>query len=98
MSFQTLISPDWSSGVVGDHVCSPLLEADQHIDGVDADLLHRIAAFHDEQRRQSERGGLAADLEIVRAVELELRNRIVLEGVDPERDNDGLRAIAADAG
>ena len=33
---------------------STFLETGQHADRVDADLVHRVAAFHDEQRQQAE--------------------------------------------
>jgi hypothetical protein len=68
------------------------LETGQHADRVDADLVDRIAALHDEQRRQAEPGDARADLRIVLALELELADRVLLERIDAERDDDDVRA------
>ena len=54
----------------------------ENVHGIDADFFHGIAAFHDEQRGFAERRDALAHGQVIRAVEFELRDRIILEGID----------------
>src|SRR3546814_14991638 len=63
---------------------SSSLESRQHVHRVHADLGDGVAAFHDEERRLAEPGDGLADLQVVGALQLELRDRVLLEGVDAE--------------
>src|SRR3546814_809806 len=55
-----------------------LLEAFQYVHRVDADLVHGIAAFHDEQGRHAHAGDALADAEIIVMHQLELGDRVLL--------------------
>ena len=68
----------------------------QNVHGVDADFFDRVTALHDEQGRHAELGDTFAHGQVVRAVELELRDRVILEGVDTQGHDDNVGAVAFD--
>ncbi|CAI8721592.1 hypothetical protein EMIT0215P_110214 [Pseudomonas serboccidentalis] len=68
----------------------------QHVHRVDADFLHRVATFHDEQGWPAKGGNALAHGQVIRAVEFELRDRIVLECVDAQRHDYDVGAVAVD--
>src|SRR3546814_2801640 len=73
-----------------------LLEAFQYVHRVDADLVHGIAAFHDEQGRHAHAGDALADAEIIAMHQLELGDRVLLVGVDAEGDDERVGAVRSE--
>src|SRR3546814_1720878 len=59
----------------------------QHVHRVDTDFGDGVAAFHDGERRFAQPGDGLADPQVVGALQLELRDRVLLESVDAERDH-----------
>ncbi len=76
---------------------SDAFEAREHIHRVDADLRHRVAAFHDEQCGFSERFDQCADLREMLVLQLEVRNWVVLVGVHAEGHDDNIRRIGGNS-
>src|SRR5690625_1198696 len=76
-----------------------LFKAGQHLDGIDADRFDRIAALHNEECRQPKTGNALADAQIIVTFETEMGDRIILEGVDSERDHQplGIESLNAPA-
>src|SRR6476469_4694525 len=60
------------------------LKAGEDVDGIDPDVLDRVAAFHHEESRTANGGDSRADLREVAGREPELRDRVVLVGIDAE--------------
>src|SRR3546814_9535295 len=68
----------------------------QHVHRVDTDFGDGVAAFHDEERRFAQPGDGLADPQVVGALQLELRDRVLLESVDAERDHQNFRRVSGD--
>ena len=73
-----------------------IFETGEHSDRINADFLNRISAFHDEQSRQAKARDLTPNFRIIIADKLELTDRIALECVDAERDDQHIRGVVAD--
>lgn len=56
----------------------------QHVDGIDADFVDHVAAFHDEQRGATDARDQLADADEIVTFEQEVADRVVLERIDPE--------------
>ncbi|MCY1361365.1 hypothetical protein D9M69_480270 [compost metagenome] len=68
----------------------------ENVHGIDADFFHGIAAFHDEQRGFAERRDALAHGQVIRAVEFELRDRIILEGIHTQGHDDDIGVVPPD--
>src|SRR5664279_6644421 len=74
-----------------------LVERIEDIGGVDTELRGCVAAFQDENRRQLELPQPGTQLREIVSDQSELRDRVIDEGVETQRDDDGVRAMALDA-
>ena len=72
-------------------------ESFQDVNGVYTDFFDGIATFHDKQGRLAKTSDALAHLQVVRAVELELGNGIVLECIDTQRHYNHIWRIGGDA-
>src|SRR6186713_1096594 len=94
------LQANWTAASVTSLTAPPailaILEAGQHADGVYADLVDGVTAFHDEQRGKAEPRDAAADLRIVLALQLELADRVPLECIDAQRHDQHVRSVSGD--